>query len=73
MAKYYLESDKGRWPLAIATDEEAMKLADENYDDDDADRTSTPLIVKVAEGEPEYLLIPGGPADEDYTWVPKDI
>lgn len=73
--KFWLETESGvRELLPVQVEEQVYEKAREIYPDDGEDEHPTCWVVmRDPEDEEDYFLVPGGPACEEFTWMPRSM
>ena len=70
---FWLETTAGvREPLTIDTMEEALKLARRIYPTDGKEPEQWLAKKELGDNE-DYFLVPGGPACEEFTFMPRSM
>lgn len=72
---FWLENDKGvRELLAVADEAAALEIARQIYDNVAEDQNPENWLMKRDPDEDEDdVLVPGGPACEEFTWMPRSM
>ena len=75
MKTFWLETDTGVREVLPMTDEElALALAREIYDLVGEDENPTQwLMMRDPTDDEDYVLVPGGPECEEFTWMPRSM
>jgi hypothetical protein len=73
---FWLETEVGmREFLCVEKEEDALELIRPIYNTaDESDEEPTQWLVRrTPEDEEDYVLVPGGPAGEEFTWMPRSM